>query len=356
MMGLAAAAAAAAALGIGIGWVLAPTAPVPEAKAVDREVATGTVASRAAAMANTQPQAIQPQSLPPPAAPMAPQARAATAMMPSPPAKAGAGATTRCKNPNALGVHRTVQIDTAGGPGFGSQQFKAHDFLEPGEIVLTFDDGPWPGNTPAVLAALAAQCVKATFFPIGQHVSWHPEILRQVVAGDHTVGSHSWSHANLAKKSLPEAKDEIENGVSAVAITAGRPLAPFFRFPGLSQTPELTDYLAERNIGIFSIDVDSFDFKLKSPEKVITSVMSKLDKRGKGIVLMHDFQRSTAVALPALLLELKAKGFKVVHLKAKDAVTSLPQYEAAMVKTRAGPTGDGRSTANVVRTIQDSPQ
>jgi peptidoglycan/xylan/chitin deacetylase (PgdA/CDA1 family) len=359
MMGLAAAAAAAAALGIGIGWALAPTAPVPEApkaKAVDREVVTGTVASRAAAMADTPPQPIQPQSLPPPVAPMAPQARPATAMMPSPPAKVGAAGNLRCENPDALGVHRTVQIDTAGGPGFGSEQFKAHDFLEPGEVVLTFDDGPWPGNTPAVLAALAAQCVKATFFPIGQHVSWHPEILRQVVAKDHTVGSHSWSHANLAKKSLPEAKDEIENGISAVAITAGRPQAPFFRFPGLSQTPELTAYLAERNIGVFSIDLDSFDFKLKSPERVIASVMSKLDKRGKGIVLLHDFQRSTAAALPALLLELKAKGFKVVHLKAKDAVISLPQYEAAMVKPRAGQPVDGRPTTSVVRTIRDSPQ
>jgi peptidoglycan/xylan/chitin deacetylase (PgdA/CDA1 family) len=218
--------------------------------------------------------------------------------------------------------------------------------------VLTFDDGPWPSNTAAVLTALAAQCLKATFFPIGQHVSWHPDILRQVVARDHTIGSHSWSHVNLAKKTLAEAKDEIENGISAVAITAGRPLAPFFRFPGLSQTPELTAYLAERNIGIFSIDIDSFDFKLKNPDKVITSVMTKLEKRGKGIVLMHDFQHSTAVALPALLLQLKAKGFKIVHLKAKDPVVSLPQYEAAMVKTRTGQTVDGRPTSSVVRTIQ----
>jgi peptidoglycan/xylan/chitin deacetylase (PgdA/CDA1 family) len=232
-------------------------------------------------------------------------------MIAGPPAKAGAVANSRCENPDALGISRTVAIDTTGGPGFGTDQFKAHDFLEPGEVVLTFDDGPWPGNTPAVLAALAAQCLKATFFPIGQHVSWHPDILRQVVAKDHTVGSHSWSHVNLAKKTLAEAKDEIENGISAVAITAGRPLAPFFRFPGLSQTPELTAYLAERNIGIFSIDVDSFDFKLKNPDKVITSVMTKLEKRGKGIVLMHDFQHSTAVALPALLLQLKAKGFKI---------------------------------------------
>ena len=352
MTGLAAAIAAAVTLGIGIGWMLSPKEQTaPEATVAERELVTGTVASRANTAAPLQPQAAQPQSFAPPAAP-APQARPTPAMMAGAQAKAAA-AGARCENPDALGISRTVEIDTTGGPGFGADQFKAHDFLEPGEIVLTFDDGPWPGNTPAVLAALAAQCLKATFFPIGQHVSWHPDILRQVVAKDHTIGSHSWSHVNLAKKSLPEAKDEIENGVSAVAITAGRPLAPFFRFPGLSQTPELTAYLAERNIGIFSIDVDSFDFKLKNPDKVITSVMTKLEKRGKGIVLMHDFQHSTAVALPTLLLQLKAKGFKVVHLKAKDPVVSLPQYEAAMVKTRTGQTVDGRPTASVVRTVQE---
>jgi peptidoglycan-N-acetylglucosamine deacetylase len=351
MTGLAAAIAAAVTLGIGIGWMLSPKEQTaPETTLAERELVTGTVAARANAAAPPQPQPAQPQSFTPPAAP-APQARPTPAMMA--PAQAKAAASARCENPDALGISRTVEIDTTGGPGFGADQFKAHDFLEPGEIVLTFDDGPWPGNTPAVLAALAAQCLKATFFPIGQHVSWHPDILRQVVARDHTIGSHSWSHVNLAKKSLPEAKDEIENGVSAVAITAGRPLAPFFRFPGLSQTPELTAYLAERNIGIFSIDVDSFDFKLKNPDKVITSVMTKLEKRGKGIVLMHDFQHSTALALPTLLQQLKAKGFKIVHLKAKNPVVSLPQYEAAMVKTRTGQTVDGRPTASVVRTVQE---
>ena len=119
---------------------------------------------------------------------------------------------------------------------------------------------------------------------------------------------------------------------------------------------ELTAYLGERNIGIFSIDADSFDFKLKNPDRVIASVMTKLDKQGNGIVLLHDFQHSTAVALPALLLQLKAKGFKIVHLKAKDPVKSLPQYEAAMVKTRTGQTVDGRPTSSVVRTIQEPPQ
>jgi len=352
MTGLAAAAAATLVLGVGIGWMLSsggePAPAAPEAKAADRELVTGTVAARPPAA----PQTAQPPSFAPPNAPAAAQARTSGAMTAGAQPKAGAAANARCENPDALGIYRTVEIDTTGGPGFGADQFKAHDFLEPGEIVLTFDDGPWPNNTPAVLAALSAQCVKATFFPVGQHVSWHPEILRQVVARDHTVGSHSWSHVNLAKKSLPEAKDEIENGISAVAITAGRPLAPFFRFPGLSQTPELTAYLGERNIGIFSIDVDSFDFKSKNPDKVITTVMTKLEKRGKGIVLMHDFQHSTALALPALLQQLKAKGFKVVHLKAKDPVVSLPQYEAAMVKTRTGQTVDGRPTSSVVRTVQ----
>src|SRR4029079_2579064 len=113
-------------------------------------------------------------------------------------------------NPNALGVARVVEIDTTGGPGFGFEHVKAHNFLRHNEVVLTFDDGPWPGNTPAVLGALAEHCVRATFFPVGKHAMWHPEILRDVAASGHTIGSHTWSHTVLAKKSAAEAKDEIE--------------------------------------------------------------------------------------------------------------------------------------------------
>jgi peptidoglycan/xylan/chitin deacetylase (PgdA/CDA1 family) len=346
---LAIACCGAVALGFTAGWVLtlkeaAPTALGTQV-AVEPEPAAGAISSRpSAAPLTSQPQAPQ-QFL----APIAPAT--ASAQAPRIPATmAGVAATRKCA-PDVLGVSRTVEIDTTGGPGFGAEQFKANDFLQQGEVVLTFDDGPWPGNTPAVLAALASQCVKATFFPIGQHASWHPEILKQVVASGHTIGSHTWSHAYLAKKPFAEAKDEIEKGFSAVAATAGQPVAPFFRFPGLSQTSELTAYLAERNIAIFSIDVDSLDFKTKNPEAVIASVMTKLKTRGKGIVLMHDFQHSTAVALPALLLQLKANGFKVVHMKAKDSVRTLPQYDAAMLKLRTGQTADARPTGSVVRTI-----
>ena len=97
-----------------------------------------------------------------------------------------------CANPDALGLARVVEIDTTNGPGFGYEHFKMHDFLRQGEVVLTFDDGPWPAHTPAVLKALADQCVKATFFPIGKHATYYPDILRQVAAAGHTVGTHTW--------------------------------------------------------------------------------------------------------------------------------------------------------------------
>jgi peptidoglycan-N-acetylglucosamine deacetylase len=256
-------------------------------------------------------------------------------------------------NPNALPVSRTVEIDTTGGPGFGFEHFKMYDFLRPKEVVLTFDDGPWPGNTPAVLDALAAHCVKAIFFPIGKHAIWHPEILKRVAAEGHTVGSHTWSHANLGKKTVDEAREEIERGVSAVRAALGAPEAPFFRFPALKQPPELIKYLGERNIAMFSTDIDSFDFKYRKPGQLVKRVMAKLDKHGKGIVLMHDFQHATAHDLPALLAELKAKGYKIVQMRAKEPVKTLAAYDEAINKEFAGKVVATRPASSVIRTISE---
>ena len=172
---------------------------------------TARVAAQQTAAAQTAPAASEPAPLP-----------AAASVVKGPP----------CTNPDALGVSRVVEIDTTGGPGFGFEHFKQYDFLRPGEVVLTFDDGPWLNNTPAVLKALADQCVKATFFPIGKHATYYPEILRQVYEAGHTIGSHTWSHQDLSKKSTDEeARNEIEKGVSAVRMALGHPIAPFFRFP-----------------------------------------------------------------------------------------------------------------------------
>jgi peptidoglycan/xylan/chitin deacetylase (PgdA/CDA1 family) len=281
--------------------------------------------------------------------PTAPAPVAAPAPPPPPPA----ATPVSCPgHPDALGISRVVEIDTTGGPGFGFEHFKQYDFLQPGEVVLTFDDGPWPHNTVEVLAALAANCTKAVFFPIGEHTMWAPEILKQVDAAGHTIGSHTWSHKDLSKLSAQDAKDEIEKGVSAVAWGLGHPASPFFRFPALRHPPEMVTYLGERNIAIFSTDMDSFDFKIRKPDQVISSVLTKLKKNGKGIVLMHDFQRATADAAPELLKQLKLNGYKVVFMKAKGPVQTLTAYDDQIVKELKLPTVTTRPTSDVVHTIQ----
>jgi peptidoglycan/xylan/chitin deacetylase (PgdA/CDA1 family) len=260
-----------------------------------------------------------------------------------------------CGNPNAMGVSRVVEIDTTGGPGFGSQHFKSFDFLKDHEVALTFDDGPWP-TTPAVLKALADQCLRATFFSIGKHATYHPEILRQVIAAGHTVGSHTWSHADLQaamkKGGQDAAIEEIEKGASAVRMMAGAPIAPFFRFPDLRHPPEMLSYLGGRNIASFSTDIDSFDFKIKKPEELTRTLIAKVIKNGKGIILMHDFQKGTSIALPQILGELQKNGFKVVHMVPKGTLQTLPQFDEAVLKENKLPTlTDNKPTESVVRTI-----
>ncbi|MFB6459395.1 polysaccharide deacetylase family protein [Bradyrhizobium tunisiense] len=261
-----------------------------------------------------------------------------------------------CANPNALGVSRVVEIDTTGGPGFGFEHFKQFDFLTEKEVVLTFDDGPWPVNTPTVLKALADECTKGLFFSVGKHATYHPEILKQVLAQGHTVGTHTWSHVNLNSKKMTEqqVKDEVEKGFSAVRFALGTNPAPFFRFPQLQHNPAMVAYFGTRNVAMFSTEIDSFDFrKGATPEKIVETVMTRLDKLGKGIILMHDFQKNTGLAMPTLLARLKAGGYKVVQMKAKTSLQTLPEYDEALMKDMKVPTAgtNSRPIASVVQTI-----
>jgi len=284
---------------------------------------------------------------PPAAKSAAPQAAPAAAAAAQP-------ARAACTNPNALGVARTVEIDTTGGPGFGFEHFKELDFLKEKEVVLTFDDGPWPANTPAVLKALADECTTGIFFEIGKHATYYPEIAKQVYAAGHTIGSHTWSHATLVNKKLTEdqRKEEIEKGVSAVKwALGGVSPAPFFRFPALQHPPEMVTYLGERNIAMFSCDVDSFDFKYHDPKKVMNLIFKGLEKKGKGIILMHDFHKETAALLPDILKRLKAEGYKVVAMRAKAPVKSLPQYDEQLLKEAKLPTLSQRPVSSVVTDV-----
>ena len=361
------------------GVVSAQKAPPPSAEAAKPVVAANPIRRPATPVQDiAQAQAAElPQAaavpaaspVPPPAAPVrvaqdttapAPQTQNAPAAKPATASSNTAAAAPSngippCDKPGGMGLSRIVEIDTTGGPGFGFEHFKQYDFLRDKEVVLTFDDGPWPENTPAVLRALADNCIKATFFEIGEHATWHPEITKEVVAAGMTLGSHTWSHKDLARnpyaKDIELAKAEIEMGFSAVHNAAGVPIAPFFRFPALQHPPDLLAYMSERNIGVFSADFDSRDFKMRKPEEVIKSVMTKLEKNGKGIILMHDFRSATAEAMPELLRQMKAGGYKVVHLVPHQMVTTLPKYDEMVTQKDKLSANNTRPEGSVLHTI-----
>lgn len=271
---------------------------------------------------------------------------------------ASAADEAACPRAGTLGVSRTVEIDTTGGPGFGMEHYKAYDFLQDKEVVLTFDDGPQKYTTEAVLKALNDECVKATFFSIGKMALGYPEIIREVAKAGNTIGTHTWSHKAIAKlKTFDAGKDEIERGVSAVHRAVGGPIAPFFRFPTLVDTQEAVAYLGKRNIAIFSTDIDSVDYRPQTADHLVKSLMQKLDKRGKGILLMHDIHKTTAKALPMLLAQLKAKGYKIVHMTAKSPVTTVAEYDQAIEKEAKGlpQVGAEKPLSSIVKTVGGTP-
>jgi|RhiMethySRZTD1v2_1073278.scaffolds.fasta_scaffold173294_3 peptidoglycan/xylan/chitin deacetylase (PgdA/CDA1 family) len=228
---------------------------------------------------------------------------------------------------NVLGTSRTIEVDTASAPRFGFQ-YKEIDLLAEGEVVLTFDDGPLRAYTRPVLEALAVQCVKATFFLVGRMAVADPEMVQEVARQGHTVGIHTWSHQKLSALSPQRARAEIELGFSAVQQALGQPVAPFFRFPYLADSGPMTAHLRDRQVAIFSIDVDSKDFRTRDPGHVHGRVMGDLARKRKGIILFHDIQPSTARALPGLLSDLKARGYRIVHLQPKAAATTVADFDA----------------------------
>ncbi len=253
-------------------------------------------------------------------------ALALTVLMFAPPAAPQTAAPAGC-SPQAIGLSRTVEINTSGGPRFGHQQYKDKDFLNDGEIVLTFDDGPSSIYTPRVLQALEAHCTKATFFMVGSRASAEQRIVKDVARRGHTIGTHTWSHANLRSIGAVRAKDEIELGISGVQRALGQPIAPFFRFPYLSDSTAMKAHLQSRNVAAFSIDADAYDYKTLNPAEVHRAIINQITAQRKGIILFHDIQPATAGALSGLLTDLKARGFRVVHMVPDKSGTTQPAYD-----------------------------
>ncbi|MFN3658270.1 MAG: polysaccharide deacetylase family protein [Pseudolabrys sp.] len=214
-----------------------------------------------------------------------------------------------------MGVSRTIAVNARLMPLVGRHDYGVSLPLANREVVLTFDDGPHPPHTNRVLKTLADECLRATFFIVGHKARANPYVLRKVKAAGHTVGTHTQNHP-LWRMRGPRIKAEIDGGIAAVraALGSSGAVAPFFRFPGLFRTIEAERYLRARGLMAWSIDVDSYDWKGIGSDALVRHTVGQLERRGGGILLMHDVNPTMARALPRLIAELKRRGFRIVHV------------------------------------------
>ena len=224
-----------------------------------------------------------------------------------------------CPRKGTLGTSRILAVDAATTPRVGLKNFPQTLPLGDHEVVLTFDDGPWPPTTPSVLAALAHECVRATFFLIGKPASEHPDLVRRIAAGGHTIGHHTWLHRSLMQIKPEETTEEINRGISAVemalhGVATSVPSTPFFRFPGFETTPATLELLQSRGIVVFGADLWAGDWNSMTPQHELKLITERLKIAGKGIILLHDPKAQTAAMLPAFLRYLRDNHYHVVHL------------------------------------------
>ncbi|MFK4719224.1 peptidoglycan/xylan/chitin deacetylase (PgdA/CDA1 family) [Bradyrhizobium niftali] len=224
-----------------------------------------------------------------------------------------------CPQPDALGTARVLAVDAAFFPRVGLKNFPETLPLADYEVVLTFDDGPRPPNTDKVLAALAQECARATFFLVGRSSAEFPKLVRRMAAQGHTIAHHSWSHPMMSQIPFEQAKADIDRGIAAVeealkGASTGTPSTPFFRFPYFDATPAILDRLQSRGIVVFGADLWASDWENITPEQELTILTERLEVARKGIILLHDAQARTAAMLPAFLRYLHQNGYRIVHL------------------------------------------
>jgi peptidoglycan/xylan/chitin deacetylase (PgdA/CDA1 family) len=225
-------------------------------------------------------------------------------------------------NPETLGTSRVLVVDPSEHGRLGTMQYRETLPLQDREVVLTFDDGPLPPYTNRVLDILAAECVKATYFLVGRQARAFPELARAIQAAGHTVGTHSQNHPlSFHRMPVARAAQEIEDGIASVAAALGDPhaVAPFFRIPGLLRAQEVETYLAAHAIMTWSADFPADDWKHIKASEIMSRALDRLEAKGRGVLLLHDIQPATVIALPGLLKELKARGYRIVHVQPATA-------------------------------------
>jgi peptidoglycan/xylan/chitin deacetylase (PgdA/CDA1 family) len=238
-------------------------------------------------------------------------------------ATAAHGAAPCPGNADALGTARVLAVDAATTPRVGRKQFPQTLPLAPKEVVLTFDDGPWPGTTERILDALRQECVRATFFLIGRNALAHPALAQRELAEGHTVAYHSFSHPMLDRMPMAKAQADIDSGIAAVESAlhgqAERRAAPFFRFPYFASTPPLLDWLERRRMAVFGADLWASDWNPMSPDQELRLILGRVEETRGGIVLFHDTKAQTAATIPPFLRALKARGFSIVAVAGAGA-------------------------------------
>jgi len=244
-------------------------------------------------------------------------------------ASCGFAQAADCGNPHALGVSRTLTVDPASDRLIGTMQYRNTLPLRDHEVVLTFDDGPLPRYSNAILDILASECVTATYFMVGEMAEQFPRTVRRIAAAGHTIGTHSENHPlSFHRMPLDRARNQIEGGIASVSAALGNTgeVAPFFRIPGLLRRDTVENYLIERQISVFSADVTGDDWRHVRARDVAKRTIRRLEARGRGIILLHDIHAVTVMALPTILRELKERGYHVVHLVPKRSQPVPPNY------------------------------
>ncbi|KRQ92397.1 hypothetical protein CQ10_08385 [Bradyrhizobium valentinum] len=235
-------------------------------------------------------------------------------------------------HPDAIGTSRTIVVDPRAYPVIGTMQYGKTLPLQEREVVLTFDDGPLPKYSNQILDILAAHCAKATFFLVGSQANANPEGVRKVRDAGHTVATHTQNHpGGMDRMPFERSKQEIEQGIASVtaALGDGTAPAPFLRIPGLRRTDEIEEFAAYKGLQLWSADFPADDWRDVSANRVYELAMQRLERKGKGILLLHDIQPRTVIALPRILHELKTRGYRIVHV-----VPATPERPATPTEPR----------------------
>jgi len=142
-------------------------------------------------------------------------------------------------------------------------------------------------------------------------------MVRRIHEAGHTIGTHSQTHPLIFDRMpLARVEQEIDQGIASVGAALGDPdaLAPFFRIPGLARADGVERSLAARSLMTWSADFPADDWRHIKANEIVRRALMRLEAKGKGILLLHDIQPATIIALPTLLKELKARGYRIVHI------------------------------------------